>query len=394
MYDDALFPCAADTGGAWAQQLRSRLVDKLAEHVLPPISKVEMFLTENCTMGCDYCFVAGKSASKRMSWTTAQKAIDFLFAQSGEVPIIQITFFGGEPLLEFDMMKRIAEYAEGYAASTGKRIEYAVTTNGTIMSEEIVQFGQQRRLNLLLSIDGCRTAHDRHRRTRDGHGTWDVVTGANFKLLKRLQRWVGTRITVNPDTVDELYEGVCTLYEMGVNQFIVGANMDAEWTPEALHALSHEMRLIAEFYVQVKEAGGPIRITEFEETLKSRKSRFTGLWGCDAGRTRMAIATDGALYPCARFVSPSPGTKGLYCLGNVDEGLTESYTRAEVIDNRNERRPACAACELADYCSGGCPAVNLHTSGSIYGLNAISCHSTRMLTELLPIVAPACVAKA
>ena len=121
------------------EQLCNRIISGIAKsHRFPPIRKVELFLTEDCNLLCDYCFVATKKAGRQMFWEVARKAIDFLLTQSRDAPDIDITFFGGEPLLELSLMRRIAEYVERRARPLGKEVHYAVTTNGTLMSEEIL----------------------------------------------------------------------------------------------------------------------------------------------------------------------------------------------------------------------------------------------------------------
>jgi len=195
-------------------KIKSQIIQN-AIHLIPqPITRLELFLTENCTLNCDYCFVASKKKGHRMSWETAKKAVDFLMIQSSNLSEIHITFIGGEPLLEFPLMKRIACYAESCAEQYGKNINYAVTTNGTIMSNEIAEFAQKHCFNYLLSIDGNKETHDLHRKTYDGKGSYEMLTEKNFHLLKSIQGWMGARVTVNPDTVDHLASNIQILFNI------------------------------------------------------------------------------------------------------------------------------------------------------------------------------------
>ena len=365
------------------QQLSSRIASRFAQQRLPGIAKLELFLTENCTLRCDYCFVSSKNPERRMPWETASKAVDFLVSNSRDFNDLSITLFGGEPLLEFPLLKRTVEYAEEQARSAGKQIRFAVTINGTIMSEEIALFGRDHRFNYLLSMDGNRAAHDRHRKRPNGKGSWDLVTGENFRLLKSIQKWLGARVTISPDTVQRLSASVEDLFEKGINQFLLAPNMDIPWSRRCLNLYAAEMSSVADFYMRRKAEGAPIRIVDFEETLGKRREKYRSLWGCDAGKTRVAVSTNGEIYPCARFVSSWPGMER-YKLGTLHTGLSEIAPRMELLDCGGQKRPKCASCDVGDLCPGGCPAVNLHLSGSIFEVSDLDCLTTRMMLDILP----------
>ena len=365
-----------------ASNLRLRIVRFALRNRFSAIRRADIFLTEDCNLACDYCFVYGKQRYRRMSWETACKAIDFLIAESRDANEITITFFGGEPLLEFPLMKRAAEYAVQQASEVGKQVHFSVTTNGTVMNEDIILFARQYSFNYLLSIDGDKKSHDRHRKTPAGGGSWDLVMGDNFQLLKSLQGWVGVRITVCPDTVGRLSSGIRTLFEKGVNQFLLGYDLDADWSVPSLRLLALEMRKVANFYFTQKSSGAPIRITEFDETLEQRRDRLRGLWSCDAGRGRVAISTSGELYSCARFVSSYPDAEN-FKLGSLDSGITNLMVWFKLLSMGTDARPRCVACSYSDVCAGGCPAANLHTLGSISNPPLITCVLTREAYRIL-----------
>lgn len=365
------------------ERLRRAIAGRMAQRTAPPITKMELFLTERCTLRCDYCFVANKKASRRMSWEVARTSVDFLLEQSRSEREINITFFGGEPLIEFALMRRVTAYVEDQARQCGKVVRYAATINGTRMTREIALFGQEHGFNYLLSVDGERDAHDRHRVTASGKGSWDVVMGANFDLLKSIQPWIGTRVTVNPDTVNRLSAGVRLLHERGVNQFIIGTNMDVEWSEEELKMWVDEMREVARFYAAEKKKGSPIRITEMDETLEDIRDRSTGSWGCDAGRSRLAVSCSGDLYPCSRFVSPFPGVENRFRLGNVVGGITNFTARAEIMDMSDQHRPVCRSCNYKDLCQGPCAACSFHMKGDIHAPQSINCLYTRFRAEYI-----------
>ena len=364
--------------------IQKRIAEKIIFNKYPPaITRMELFLTENCTFHCDYCFAATKNAYKRMSLNTAKKAIDFLLYESRDSENVEVIFFGGEPLMEFKMMERIADYAENIASGRGKNVTYALTTNGSIMSEEIISFARKRNFNYLLSIDGDANTHDRHRRKQDGTETWNLVTGEHLRLLKEQQGWVGTRMTVMPDTAENLSHNVKTLFSMGINQFLIGQNMDVEWTPFQIDVFIAEMRKVLDFYLDESAKGSPIRITDFEETIQQKREKLSRIWGCDAGRSRVAISTSGDIYPCSRFVNPYSDMVGKYRLGTIDSGIVNLSSRMDFMSNDMEKRLKCAECDQRELCAGGCPGVNLHLMGNIFDPAPISCAISRMWNNLI-----------
>lgn len=361
--------------------LATAIARRVAIKLLSPITKMELFLTEACNLQCNYCFVATKKTYKRMSKEVAQRAIDFLMKESRNEKEVSITFFGGEPLLIFPLMKFVAEYTTEKASQLGKEVKFACTTNATLLTEEHLRFAQQYGFLYLLSIDGVKEVHDKYRVKANGQGSFDDIM-KKLPMLKRLQGWLGTRMTVNPDTVHRLSESVQALFEMGINQFLIGVNTDVPWSKEAMRTYAREMKKVWEFYQQKKREGAPIRIVEFDETLEERRNRLCSVWGCDAGRTRVAVSTDGKLYPCARFVSTYPEIDGKYCLGDVWQGWTDLEKRLELMAGL-ERRTKCQNCKLASFCTGGCPAVNLYTMGNLYEPSPMDCHITAVYVALL-----------
>ncbi len=278
-------------------------------------------------------------------------------------------------------MIQVAEYATQKAASLGKKVIFSCTTNGTLLTEEHLRFAQRYGFRYLLSIDGVKEIHDRHRVKANGQGSFDDIA-KRLPMLKRLQGWLGARVTVNPDTVDRLSEGVQTLFEMGINQFLIGVNTDVPWSKEAMRTYAREMRKVWEFYQRKKREGAPIRIVEFDETLEERRNRLCSVWGCDAGRTRVAVSTDGKLYPCARFVSTYPEIDGKYCLGDVWQGWTDLEKRLELMAGL-EQREKCQGCKLAQFCTGGCLAVSLYAQGNLFEPTPMDCCATAVTVALL-----------
>lgn len=366
-----------------SDKLSMAIGDKLSCERMPPIRTADFILTEACTLHCDYCFIAGKNPDRRMSWNVARAAVDWLLNSSGDEETIQLTFFGGEPLLEFDLMRRITDYANKYAKAIQKHMRYAVTTNGTILSDEILEFGRQNGILYLLSVDGEQQSHDLHRKQINGQGSWHTVALNTLPRLKEAQGWVGARVTVNPDTVSLLASGVKKLFAMGVNQFIIAANKDVWWDETEATTYEKNMEEIGQFYFEQISIGSPIRITEFEESINNLAISRSSIWGCDAGYTRVGVATDGSLYPCGRWISPYPEIGDKYRLGTVFDGIFNMQARLELMDRSLDIRPKCAVCDYSSWCTGACPAASLHMMNSLYEPVPMDCISTRACVNIL-----------
>lgn len=368
-------------GTEQVNQLRQLACQRILARTLPPITWLDLFLTERCNLRCDYCFVASKRY-QQMPWEVARKSVDFLMRESRDSPEVHITLFGGEPLLAFPLMVKVAEYAVERACAVGKEVTFSCTTNGTLLTEKHVEFAQRYGFLYLLSIDGTPESHDMHRRFGNGKGSYRVVE-KKLALLKRLQQWIGSRLTVNPDNVHELSTGIRSLFGKGVNQFLISVNPDVPWNEEQLQTFSRQMEQVWHFYIEMKRKGAPIRIVEFEESLDERRGKCRGVWGCDAGRTRVSIAVDGKIYPCARFVSTYEGMNGRFCLGDVERGLVGYQERIALFQAEMKVYKQCRRCELADFCTGGCPASNFYMNGDLFAPTPVECQYTKTIVNIL-----------
>lgn len=363
----------------------SLLADFLSQRILwakyPAITKLELFLTENCNLRCDYCFVKGKNP-KDMPWEVARMSVDLLFRESRDSKELSIIFFGGEPLLSWDVMRKVIEYSTNLANSMGKKMHYSITTNGVLLNEEVLIFSQRYRLMFLLSLDGDKETHDLHRHFPNGKGTFEIVA-SKIPLLKRYQGWLGTRMTVTPQTVDKLADNVKFLFEIGINQFIIGADEDIVWEKESLREYKRQMKSVAKFYIEMRRQGLPIRMTFFEEDLEQMSGKYRDLWSCEGGADKICISPDGSIYPCSRFICTDEKGTTYYKLGDVRQGIVEHKLRDDLLDQREMIRLKCMRCQYKDFCTGGCPAINLLHTGSLYEPWKTTCQFKRIHCDLL-----------
>lgn len=319
------------------------------------LAAMELNLTFNCNLACKYCFVHKKSPEDRMSFVTAQRAIDLLLEHA--YSNVCITLFGGEPLLEFELIKKIIPYALERASINGISVTWAITTNGTIINAEMLQFFAQHRINLLLSIDGGQESHDRYRRTKSGVGTWQQIVNV-LPLMKQYQGWLGARMTVSTEAVSSMRKDFKQLVELGINQFIIApAQGPGCWSKEQIDEYGRNLAVIHQDYHELKRDGTAIFIEAFEndEDEPERKG-----WGCRAGVTSIAVAPNGDISPCSKLLGlTDEGGKGI--AGNVHAGM--DYKLLTAFRHPTSLQPMrCKVCTHS--CTGGCYAVNYEQTGN------------------------------
>lgn len=339
----------------------------------PAITRMELFITEDCNLRCDYCFVEGKNPSHAMSPETARKAIDFLFAESRGEKRLSLFFMGGEPFLAFDLMRTTVEYAEQRAKRCEKTVDFSVTTNGTLFAEEILAYCAQHRISFLLSLDGARESHDRHRKTVSGKGSFDRIMRW-LPRMKQHQPYMGARVTVHPDAVHELLDNIRFLADQGINHFIIGPASGLEWSGEELETYEAQMKAVVDFYKEKKAQDAPLQFDLLRQLDNLYDSR--GIWGCQAGRHSITIAANGDIYPCSKMLGLNE-LGGIYRLGDLEKGITDLDARSELVGMWPKRRTRCMTCDLADACAGGCFANNYKATGSIFEPCETQCRITR-----------------
>jgi uncharacterized protein len=341
-----------------------------------PITELELFLTENCNLRCEYCFVKDKRPQS-MPLDKARAAINFLVFYSAQKEDLNITFFGGEPLLEAEKVIDLIEFCESIerASDSKKRFSLSMTTNGTLVNEEILK-QLKGKLNLLLSIDGDKETHNKYRKYANGNGSFEHIM-SNIALIKKYQPWLGTRMTILPDTVPNLYQNVRFLFNSGINQFIFGLAPDSDWDKNSLGTLENELEKIIHYYLEKKSQGEHLRLTLFEkneEDIKGSKD----LWGCRAGRHTIAVNTKGDIYPCSKFLGYEEYDCPEIRLGSIFEGITNIDFRRKMTEMKSDSYIHCSKCPEIDSCFGGCPAVSYYENRNIYH----PCSSECALTEV------------
>ncbi len=316
-----------------------------------------------------------------MSWKNIIASINFLVFYSGDKQLLNLTLFGGEPLLEKENIFRIVDYVEKLEAHAGnKRLSISLTTNGTLITEEVLK-RTKGKINFLLSIDGNEETHNASRKYKDGRGSFKKIV-SKINLLKKYQPWLGARMTITPETVHLLCNNVIYLYSLGINQFLMGLAMDLEWNNKALKTYEEQLLKVGKFYISEKKSGQPMRIILFEKDMKGIECH-EHQWGCGAGRNTISVNTNGDIYPCSKFLGYEEFENDALKLGNIHDGITNIELRVKMSQITNDSFPGCASCNEINACMGGCPADNYYLNRNLYKPGKAHCDLKKIDNRVL-----------
>jgi uncharacterized protein len=333
---------------------------------------ISLVLTHDCNLGCTYCYT-GDKFKKRMPWEIAARALDLGFADAAEK--LQLSFFGGEPTLEWDMLVRATDEARARAERAGKELVLTVTTNGTTLTDERVRWLVERDFFIGLSIDGVRAAHDATRPTSGGKPSFDQVV-RGLDLLLAHDAWLETISVVDPGNVRWLGESVRFLAERGVGRIALNPNFGAHWSDDALALWERGYVEAADLYVARSRAGRPIYINVIEDKLITHvKDGYAESDHCKMGHGSVAVAPSGNLYPCERMVEEDRSAE--LRIGHVSTGVDRG--RMMVLDAQagpvNEE---CGGCGVQSRCMSFCACANRAETGSIGEAGGVQCWHEQM----------------
>ena len=337
-------------------QLIYRVIAKINGAFFPPITKLELILTESCNLACTYCFEKRMHSHKEMEFEVAKAAIDLLFDYSRNEPVLCITYFGGEPTLNFPAIQVITEYAEHRALQAGKSVEFTMTSNGTLLTDTMVDYFILHKIKVLLSIDGLEATHNRFRGDKYGKGSFNQVING-LEILKKKQLWIGVKMTVMPQNVPSLYEDIIGLFNKGINQFIIGHATGLKWSEEDMRSFVEQLNKVYQWYRQISR--NILKISEFEE--RTEKSAY---FGCQAGRDCISISINGEISPCSKILALD-NSKPMLKLGDIRYGLTNFNNRFELL-RCSKLRSACEALTIAEFFQGGCFAANYEDNHDLF----------------------------
>ena len=359
-------------------------IDPEAAMALPKAAVVKalcLHVSHDCNLRCRYCFAStgdfGTGHRMTMDFDTAKRAIDWVVAKSGHRRNIEVDFFGGEPLMAMDTVKRTVEYARSLEKEHDKCFRFTITTNGVLLSDENIEYINREMSNVVLSLDGRPSVNDHMRPTINGKGSYDVIVPKFQKLVAgRGTKDYYVRGTFTRENLD-FSADVMHLADLGFRHVSVepaSGPLDDPFAikEEDLPAVEAEYEKLAQQLIGRKD----INFFHFNVDLKQGPCVIKRLRGCGAGCEYVAITPDGDIYPCHQFVG-----KEEYRLGSVYDGSFDQELSGRFAQQNVYTRPACRSCWARFYCSGGCSASNLLVNGDITISNEVACEMQRKRLE-------------
>ena len=365
-----------DTFAPMAGELKARtagVVKALCLHV-----------AHTCNLNCSYCFASqGRYHGERalMSLETGKKALDFLVAHSGTRRHLEVDFFGGEPLMNFDVVKQLVAYARSLEPATGKQFRFTLTTNGMNIDDDVIDFCNRECHNVVLSLDGRKEIHDAARVDYQGRGSFDRVVPKFQRLVEkrggRNYYMRGTFTHRNPDFLKDIH----TMLDLGFTELSMEPVVCAPDDPAALTAEDREIVMkqyeeLALLMDERRREGQPFTFYHYMIDLTGGPCIYKRVSGCGSGTEYLAVTPTGDLYPCHQFVGEER-----FRLGSLDEGLTRTDIQDEFASVNVYTRPECRECWARLYCAGGCAANAWHATGSINGVYEAGCELFRKRME-------------
>ena len=343
-----------------------------------------LHIAHDCNMCCKYCFAGeGEYSGDRslMSFEVGKRALDFLIEQSGSRKNLEVDFFGGEPLLNFDVVKQLVAYARSIEKEKGKNFRFTLTTNGVLLDDEVMEWANKECYNVVLSLDGRKETNDRMRRTRNDKGTYDLILPKFQKTAKeRNQQGYyirGTYTHYNTDFANDILH----LADMGFEQLamepvVTDPKMDYALQESDIPKLKDQYDLLAKEMCKRNREGKGFTFFHYMIDLEGGPCIYKRISGCGVGTDYMAVTPWGDLYPCHQFVGDEK-----FLLGNVFDGVKNTDIVNEFKLCNVYSREACQDCFAKLYCSGGCSANAYHTTGKITGTCDMSCELHRKRVE-------------
>lgn len=341
-----------------------------------PVRYAALNVTHNCNLRCKYCY-AGDKINRPMDAAIAKQAIDFLADQSPDGCVV--TFFGGEPLLEFDLVREIVEYSR---RKYDRGVQFRMSTNGTLIRPEILDYFKENGLYFVLSLDGSRRQHDTNRSFADNRGSYNSITKHLDDILN-FNRYTIAVSVVTPDTAGYVSEGVRHLFDKGFRYVLQTLDYAAPWENSHVRELKSQYEDLAKYYFDKLAAGEKIFFSPFDERIKTHAQKPYGRGDlCDLANSQIAIAPSGRIYPCVQFIGTDDGRYLENVIGDVFSGF-DPRRREWFIDENYREKESCKDCALYGRCATFCGCVNWRATGSLDQIPAIICEHER---TLMPIV--------
>jgi len=329
-----------------------------------------------CNLNCEYCFASqGKYHGEKaiMSLETGKRALDFLVENSQGRTNLEVDFFGGEPLMNFDVVKELVAYGRELEKKHGKVFRFTLTTNGMLIDDDVIEFSNKEMHNVVLSLDGRKDVHDRLRKTYTGQGSYDTIV-PKFKefVKKRGDRGYYVRGTFTHNNIDFtsdiLHMADLGFTELSMEPVVCSPDDPYALTDEDFPVLCEQYEKLAFEMLRREKEGKPITFYHYMLDLEGGPCIYKRISGCGSGTEYLAVTPWGELYPCHQFVGDEK-----YSMGDIWKGVTNTELQNEFKMCNAYAREDCKDCWAKLYCSGGCAANAYHATGSITGIYEYGC---------------------
>ena len=365
-----------DAGKLFYPDTFAPMAGALKEKTSGVIKALCLHIAHTCNLNCSYCFASqGKYQGDRalMSFEVGKQAFDFLIANSGTRRNLEVDFFGGEPLMNWDVVKQLVAYARSVEKQHNKNFRFTLTTNGILIDDEIIDFLNREMSNVVLSLDGRKEVNDHFRRDYLGNGSYDRIVPNFQKLVEKREGknyYVrGTFTHNNVDFTNDLFHMAdLGFLELSMEPVVCPPDDPYALTEEDMPKLFEQYEILAKEMIKRKREGRPFTFYHYMLDLKNGPCIYKRITGCGSGTEYMAVTPWGELFPCHQFVGDPK-----YSLGNVWDGVKNKEIQDEFRHCNAYARPECKDCWARLYCSGGCAANAYHATGSIGGIYKYGC---------------------
>ena len=373
-----------DAGKLFTPDTFAPLAETFKERSGGVIKALCLHVAHTCNLNCSYCFASqGKYHGERavMSYEVGKRALDFLMEHSGTRHNLEVDFFGGEPLMNWDVVKDLVRYARSVEKERGKNFRFTLTTNGMLIDDDVIDFANREMSNVVLSLDGRKEIHDRLRVDYAGNGSWDRIVPKFQKLVQarggKNYYMRGTFTHANPDFLKDIQ---CMLdlgfTELSMEPVVCAPGDPAALTEEDRKIVMEQYEELAALMLRREKEGRPFTFYHYMIDLTGGPCIYKRISGCGSGTEYMAVTPWGDLYPCHQFVGEEK-----FKLGDIWNGVSNTAAQEEFRSCNAYARPECADCWAKLYCSGGCAANAYHASGTIRGIYEPGCELFRKRIE-------------
>jgi uncharacterized protein len=381
-----------EAGKLFAPDTFEPMAGKLKEKTAGVVKALCLHIAHTCNLNCSYCFASqGKYHGDRavMSFEVGKRALDFLIENSGTRRNLEVDFFGGEPLMNFDVVKQLVAYARSVEKEKGKNFRFTLTTNGMLIDDDVIDFANRECSNVVLSLDGRKEIHDRFRVDYAGNGSFDKIVPKFQKLVAERggkgYYMRGTFTHANPDFLEDIKVMLDLGFtELSMEPVVCPAGDPAELTDADMEIVKDQYEKLAALMLEREKAGKPFTFYHYMIDLTGGPCIYKRISGCGSGTEYMAVTPWGDLYPCHQFVGDEA-----YKLGDVFGGVTNTEKQCEFAACNVYARPECRDCWARLYCSGGCAANAYHATGSVTGVYEKGCELFRKRMECAIMLAVA-----